>query len=97
VDFKNFLLINKMKNLWRNLSSWLKGGVIGILITLILVLFNHYILYITWQNSPLGIISIVVCGFNKCSIVKTLIGWLFFPIIFALIGWIVEKNKNKKS
>jgi hypothetical protein len=86
-----------MKNKWKNLPSWVKGGIIGILVTLILSLFNHYVLYIAWQNSPLGIISMIICGLNKCNIVKTFIDWLFLPIIFALIWLVIEKIKQKKS
>jgi uncharacterized BrkB/YihY/UPF0761 family membrane protein len=67
---------------WKNLSYWLKGGVFGLILGLLVVLFGQLTsspadarvltLYLTWAFIP---------------------GLLF---ICALIGWIYGKIKNRK-
>ena len=93
----------------KNLSSWLKGGIIGVILN-ILLLGTDYILFGTdFFSYSRGDLCDIACPFTIASFLVTEFYWgsntfasvwifssLIFFIIFAVIGWIYGKIKNRK-
>ena len=93
---------------WKNLSYWLKGGIIGIIVLIILLIIG-FILDLTIQSSffPYTLMMIFIplipfvliieafgIGFEDVIFFITLPAYF---IIGAVIGWIVGKIKSKKK
>jgi ABC-type antimicrobial peptide transport system permease subunit len=83
------------KNWWSNLSYWLKGGIIGIIISFILHAFIHF--YLLNANT-----------YSDCYPGPCYTGNLFSAVFYSpmfyiiimvgiLIGWIYGIIKKKKS
>ena len=93
---------------WKDWPSWLKGGVIGAVLSLILLLLKPY----------LGMLSIFLQYFfiipflavwaltgdnpNKIQVLIEIVGYYIAPMIFyfiigALIGLWIGRSKVKKS
>ncbi|PIN93035.1 hypothetical protein COU54_04765 [Candidatus Pacearchaeota archaeon CG10_big_fil_rev_8_21_14_0_10_31_24] len=96
---------------WKDWSYWLKGGIIGICIGIIIDLlyfffmysfpewFDGFIIFVTFDFG--FIISPLVCkGSLACILIDVLITLILFvfevAILGALIGWIYGKIIGKK-
>ncbi len=92
-----FCWVGVYNDYMKNLSSWLRGLFIGAVITLVLSLINHYVLSISWGNSPLGFANFLICGFKKCGTGAVIFNWSILPLIFLIIWAIVGKVKHRKQ
>lgn len=100
----------KITDKWKNLPYWIRGGIIGIVIAIILslivILFREFDNPITFFVG-LGILFVnlwfaylINCRFESCLIANLYIFMILFIIesflIGVIIGWVVGKIKNKK-
>jgi len=98
---------------WKNLSYGLKGGIIGIIISLIFIIIG----FITEIPEPFNYINIIgyVAVFipfllglcteragvteivNTCAIAVYALYFFIYFFVGAFIGWIIGKLKSKKQ
>lgn len=97
--------MKKIKQFWKNLKYWQKGGIIGLVIGLLLSteLGAEIIGGVFWILS-----YTLVCGliyltsenlFGKCANIILKLDVMFLPLLFGiigtLIGFIIEKLKKR--
>ncbi|MDO8740643.1 MAG: hypothetical protein Q7J54_03680 [Candidatus Woesearchaeota archaeon] len=98
---------------WKKLPTWLKGGIIGLIVYIIVGLngiipYNDVLSSIRIIQSvialvlglPILLATIFIC-FKWCSlrdvIVIYSVGLLFYILIGMLVGYIIGKIKSKKK
>jgi len=89
------------KNWWSNLSYWLKGGIIGIIISFILHAIYHF--YLLNANTYFDCIDMVTREGVPCYTRNIFSAVFYSPMFYILIivgiliGWIYGIIKKKKS
>ena len=89
----------------KNLSYWLKGGIIGVIINTLLFGADYILFYSRGipldAVLPFTLVSFLITdglylGRNTPTAVWIFSSLVFF-VIFAVIGWIYGKIKNRKN
>ena len=89
----------------KNLSYWLKGGIIGVIINTLLFGIDYFLFYsrgyVCDIACPFTIVSLIISSVLYWGRTTFASGWIFsslvFFVIFAVIGWIYGKIKNRKN
>jgi len=87
---------------WREWPSWLKGGIIGVIVNLVLT--SLIIGINSFSDSEYGVVNILILGLvnpHYFNIMLLPIGFFSAPVIYFLIGsfigWRRSKNRNPKT
>ena len=81
---------------WKNWPSWLKGGLIGVIIYIIYYLIVLFTIYARDEQGKL-IIGIAMSWFGPMFVAGFIINISLIFLIGAFIGWLYGKIKAKKQ
>jgi hypothetical protein len=92
---------------WKNQPYWLKGGIIGLIILILLYIISILLIYINLtEYSPLSFLAqillfpLVLCNGEECRALIFAVPFIIFfefIVIGALIGWLYGRIKLKRE
>ena len=86
---------------WRDLPTWLKGGIIFVLIVIVIDVVDYLILpLISRALFPLQIANYPLYLFwqlSESGTINLILHLSLYFVVGAIIGWIVGKIKSKKQ